>query len=223
VKVLAIAALAAALMAVISDPPERRYEAMAVIRVEETVGAGDRRPLLPTGDVGRSSVLKRTARRLRLTEAMVADSITVDDSESNSPSFLDDQNRPRELRVRSSATSRARALELARTFAEEYVGYRREVLEEEGLTAIASMRATADVLRISGQQPEETALNRRAEKLSIALALDSARLAAPRLSREVATESGSPIERNAIVGAVLGVIVGLLVLRLSQPVVRLKS
>jgi hypothetical protein len=224
VKVLAVAAaVAAAFAVVLSRTPERHYEAVAVIGVEETGAAGDSNaPLLPTGELGRSTVLKRTARRLRLSDSLVASSITVEDSESDSPSFLDDLNRPRELRVRSSATSRDRALELARTFAEEYVGYRREVLEEEGLTAIASMRATADVLRISGQQPDETALNRRAEKLSIALTLDSGRLAAPRLSREIATDSGSPIERNAIVGAVLGATLGLLVLQLRKPVPRLK-
>jgi hypothetical protein len=224
VKVLAVAAVAAALAAVLSDAPERHYEAVAVIGVGETGGAVESKaPLLPTGDLGRSTVLKRTARRLRLSDSLVASSITLEDSERDSPSFLDDLNPPRELRVRSSATSRDRALELARTFAQEYVGYRREVLEEEGLSAIASVRATADVLRISGQQPDERALNSRAEKLSIALALDSGRLAAPRLSREVATDSGSPIEHNAIVGAVLGATFGLLVLQLRKPVLRPKS
>ena len=221
----------AGVAAAISAPPERLYHAVAVMPVQDLSSVDVRRlvgvvgsrpassreraaPLLPNGSVGLSQVIRRAAGRLRLEPATVSESVIVVDSKDDPPSFLTEQPRPRQLRVRSTAKDRRTATEIAGTLAREYVGYRREVLDQEAITAIQSLRARADILGASASAD----IRRRAEMVATVHALDVGRLGGPHLRKTTERTSVPTGSQTVVIGGIVGVVFGLLFIQLRAAV-----
>jgi hypothetical protein len=227
--VLIAALLTGSIAALVSNQRSSTFQAVAVVPVEEPqpsgnvrkligvepAAEGDRRGgahLLPTGNAGLSLVVRRTARRLGVPVGEVSRSVRVEDSVHAEPTFLEETATRRPLRVRATAGNRMQSRRLARTFADEYVTYRREVVDEEGQTAIAAVRTSAAVVR-SDSTSDPSAFRRRAHQIAIALLFDRARLGSPRLEQAVVRRSGTPLRSNFLVGAAVGALFCLLAIQ----------
>ena len=221
----------------LSASPERLYHAVAIVPVREdlssvdvqrllgppverpTTSQGRMPPLLPNGSRGLSRVVARTADRLRVDAAAVAGSVRIEDSEDDPPSFVEEELRPRHLRVRATAEDRRLAERVAGTLAEEYVRYRREVLNQEGTTAVASLRTRAAILGSSAAGAANvTGLRQRAETVSTALDLDASRLGPARLEGSADRSTAPGVSRTVAVGGLVGLVFGLLLLEFTTPV-----
>jgi len=213
---LALPVAFASAVALLSAEPDQRYHAVAVMPVREELGSANAH-LLPNGRSGLSQVVARTAQRLQMSTGAVSRSIRIEDSRNDPPTFFQQTGRTAELRVRSIARNARVARRIAGTVAEEYVRYRREVLEQEAITAIASLRTRAEILGASDLDAGRSAeASRRAETLSTALVLDTNRLGVPRLQGPAVRSVSSSPRRNVLVGGILGVVLGLLVLQIKR-------
>jgi hypothetical protein len=174
-------------------------------------------PLLPTGADGLLSVAERTALKLDVDRTLVLRSVTVEDSDTDAPSFLAEDARPRRLLIRATTRTPRFGWRLADTFAREYVGYRTEVIAAEAETAVAALRARAAILQLSARDSAEARmLVERTDAFSIGLKLDAELLDRPASSAKAQRRIAPDVLRNVAVGALLGLLTGLLASQIAR-------